>query len=73
MGRACARCENGHFQRLRTVRSPHPPISPPARDTQLAFEVLVRGDQAAGRACVIPLALFVELASNAAVCVKVLR
>ena len=41
------------------------PRAPPALDTQLAFEVLVRGDQVAGRACVIPLALFAKLATTA--------
>ena len=34
----------------------------PTISIQLAFEVLVRGDQAGGRACVITLATFTELA-----------
>ena len=41
---------------------PAPLAAPPERDTQLAFEILVRGDQAGGRACVIPLSLLIGLA-----------
>ena len=41
------------------------PVPPPEVNTQLAFEILVRGDQAGGRACVIPLRLLIELAADA--------
>ena len=44
---------------------PVPPTVTPQHNSQLAFEILVRGDQAGGRDSVIPLALLVRLASEA--------
>ena len=53
-----------------TPSGPPPTGPPPEVNTQLAFEILVRGDQAGGRACVIPLELFTELAADAGMLVN---